>query len=212
MDKDKNGFIFKNTGFRILAMVLLKLLMGLFAEYEIKNPEKAVKNGAVMLAANHLSAFDAIIMQLVIQRPLCFMSKAELFRNPLLAWVLNQLGSFPVKRGEFDRQAMLNAKSVLGSGLALMMFPEGTRTFGKGMVEARSGTAHLAMRNNCRIVPVAISGAEKIMKNGLRKARVEITFCEPIQPGADENAGQLTIRLMRAIAAHLPANLRGFYA
>jgi len=68
------------------------------------------------------------------------------------------------------------------------------------------------MRSHCRIVPVAISGAEKIMKNGLRKARVQITFCEPIQPGVDENAGQLTIRLMRVIAAQLPASLRGFYA
>ena len=84
-------------------------------------------------------------MQLVIGRPLCFMSKAELFKIPLFAWGLNRLGSFPVKRGEFDRQSILNASSVLESGLALMMFPEGTRTYGKG--HGRGAQRHGAFRH-----------------------------------------------------------------
>lgn len=212
MSNKSGQFIFRDSGFRKLAFEFLRTSMGLFTEFQIHHPENMVKNGAVIFAANHLSSFDAIILQLVIQRPLCFMSKAELFVFPPFAWGLNRLGSFPVKRGEFDRQSMLNASGVLAAGLALMMFPEGTRTYGKGMVEARSGTAHFAMRSHCRIVPVAISGAEKILKSGLHKTLVEITFCDPIQPEEKETAGQLTTRLMRSIAGRVPEPLRGFYA
>ncbi len=210
---DKNGeFIFQDNRFRRLAFRFLRTSMNLLVDFRIHSPENMVNEGAVIFAANHLSSFDAIIMQLVIERPLCFMSKAELFKFPLFAWGLNRLGSFPVKRGEFDRQSILNAGNVLDAGLALMMFPEGTRTYGKGMVEARSGTAHFAMRNHCRIVPVAISGTERILKQGLRKTTVEISFCDSILPEETETAGQLTARLMRIIAGRVPEPLRGFYA
>jgi 1-acyl-sn-glycerol-3-phosphate acyltransferase len=212
MNTNKNTFNFRNTLFRRFVIILLRFFMNLFAEIEVEHPERVLGEGALMAAANHVSACDAIIMQLVIQRPLCFMSKAELFRNPLFAWFLNQIGSFSVKRGEFDRQAILNAKGVLDAGQALMMFPEGTRTFGKGMVEARTGTAYLAMRNRCPIIPVSISGAERILKNGLRRAKVQVAFGEPIQPGEKENASQLTTRMMRTIAKPLPEPLKGFYA
>ncbi len=207
-----NLFEFRNTKFRKFAVIVVKRLMMLIVELDVRNPENIPVTGAVMFAANHLSALDAVIMQMAIQRPLCFMSKAELFRIPLVAWVLTRLGSFPVRRGEFDRQSILNARHVLDSGLALMMFPEGTRTYGQGMLEARSGAAYLAMRSGCPIVPVAISGNENLFKRGLRKTRVTITFCQPILPAQNETAGQLTARLMRAIALRLPELLRGYYA
>lgn len=212
MTNQKKSFTFKNTLFRRFVFSFLRLFMHFFTEIEIIHPEKIYMDGARMFAANHVSAFDAILVQLSIPRPVCFMSKAELFRQPLKAWFFNQMGSFPVKRGEFDRQSVLNAKGVLDEGLALMMFPEGTRTFGSGMLEARNGTAHLAMRNHCPIVPVSICGAENILKNGLRKTQVKIIFCEAIIPGEHENANQLTKRVMRAIAEQLPVQLRGYYA
>jgi len=212
MDKNQGTFIFKNSRFRKAIVGIVRFSMRLLADFRIHQSENMINEGALMFAANHLSFFDAVVLQSVIKRPLCFMGKAELFENPLVAWFFNQLGAFPVKRGEFDRQSILNARGVLDAGLAMMMFPEGTRTYGKGMVEARSGTAYIAMRNRCRIVPVAISGSEKILKAGLRRATVEITFCEPITTGEKETAGELTERMMRIIAGRLPEKLRGYYA
>ncbi len=179
---------------------------------EVEHPERAEQKGSVMFASNHLSSYDGIILQLVIPRTICFMSKAELFRNPLARWFLNMAGSFPVKRGEFDRQAMLNAKNVMESGFPLMMFPEGTRTYGRGMVEARSGTAHLAMRNHCTIIPVALEGSQNILKNGLKRTKVRVIFYEPVEPDEKETARALTDRLMRVVASRLSEPLRGFYA
>ena len=203
---------FKNSGFRKFVLILLKVFMGLIVDLEIENADFAAYDGSIMYSANHVSNYDGILLQLAIGRPLCFMSKAELFRNPVFGWVLNKIGSFPIRRGEFDRQAIINAKGILDSGLALMMFPEGTRTFGKGMVEARTGTAYLAMRAKCPIVPIALVGVEDILKNRFRKTRVRVIFCERIIPGEKETAGELTSRLMRIIAEHLPQHLRGYYA
>jgi 1-acyl-sn-glycerol-3-phosphate acyltransferase len=208
----KKPMKFHDSAFRRFIAAALRLFIRTVACVEVCNPERIPPEGAFMFAVNHLSSYDAIVMQLVIQRMCCFMSKAELFSNPIAAWVLNRLGSFAVKRGEFDRQSMVNAKTVLEDGLVLMMFPEGTRTYGNGMIEARTGTAHLAMRNNCSILPVGMSGAEDILKHGLKKARVQINFGEMIVPGEHETAKQLTERMMRAIAALVPDKYRGFYA
>jgi 1-acyl-sn-glycerol-3-phosphate acyltransferase len=211
MKNNKNTFQFHNSLFRRFVVGFLRVFMRVFVKIEVIHPERIPAEGAVMFATNHVSGIDAILMQIAIPRPLCFMSKAELFRNPVVAWFFNQIGSFPVKRGEFDRQSILNAKGVLDEGLALMMFPEGTRTFGKGMVEARSGTAHMAMRNHCAVIPAGLIGAEDMFKHGLKRAYIQIRFGEKIEPGDQEPAGQLTMRIMKEIAALLPPELRGFY-
>ena len=208
----KDNFQFEDNGFRRLILQFLKIIIKRIAIIDVIHPEWIVPNGAIVVAANHISAIDAILLQVVIPRTLCFMSKAELFQNPLSAWFFNKIGSFPVKRGEFDRRSLLNAKKVLDSGLALMMFPEGTRTFGQGMTEARSGSAHLAMRNDSAILPVAISGAENILKHCLKKANVTVEFGPLIRPGENETAQALTVRLMRAIAVMLPEGYRGVYS
>jgi len=203
---------FQDSRFRRNLFKLLRSAVNLFAEIEIHHPERALTEGAVMYAANHISAYDGVIMQIYIPRILRFMSKAELFRNPLMRYVLNKVGSFPVKRGEFDRQAIMNVRAVLEGGMALLMFPEGTRTYGKGMVQAKTGTAHFALKNNCPIIPVAIYGAEQILKHGIKKSKVDLVFCQPIEPGKRETAGELTARIMQSIAEELPPHMRGVYA
>lgn len=211
--KNKNEtFTFKDSRFRRILMRTFRFLFQIFTRIEIYYKEHDHQGEALIYAANHVSGYDGIILQLVLEKPICFMSKAELFKNPAMKWVLNKLGSFPVRRGEFDRQAILNAQEVLREGYSLLMFPEGTRTFGKGMIAARSGTAHLAMRNQCAIQPLAIAGAEKILKNGWRRSNVRVSFCEPIRPGENETAQEITTRMMLAIAAQLPESLRGVYS
>ncbi len=212
MNKTKYTFTFKETRFRALILNLVRFFIHLFSRLEVINSEFIQKGQPVMFAANHISGFDALVMQTVIPRPICFMGKEELYRNPLMAWILTNLGSFPVKRGEFDRQSILNAQGVLEDGYAMMMFPEGTRTYGKGMVEARTGTAHMAMRFKCAVIPASLSGAEMILKRGLKRAEVRVEFSQPIIPGERENAGQFTKRIMQTIAEKLPEQYRGYYA
>lgn len=169
-------------------------------------------DGAAVLACNHISMYDAFILQLCLPRAIFFMSKVENFKNPIIRVLMEQLGSFPVERGATDRGALHHALQVLAAGEILGMFPEGTRTHGNGLTEAKTGTAHLAMRANTPIIPVVLHGTEKILKNPCKKAEVTLKVLPAILAMRQEKAIELTARLMKLIAAELPESQRGIYA
>ena len=140
------------------------------------------------------------------------MGKAEAFQNPLYKFVMYQIGTFPVKRGKLDRMAILQAQRIIKAGQVLGMFPEGTRSYGKGLQLGKKGAAYLALMVNCPIVPVTIDGAQHIMKKLFRCTRVTIKVCKPIYPQIDTKAADLTEMIMKTLAANLPLELRGIYA
>ena len=86
-----------------------------------------VPDGGVILASNHRSFLDPFAIGCCIGRPIYFVAKRELFKNPLLGWLLNCLGAFPIKRGESDEESMATALALLERGKAIVIFPEGTR-------------------------------------------------------------------------------------
>ena len=194
--------------FIFLFIPVLKML----ANISIESVENLPDKGAAIVACNHLSFFDGFVLQYAIPRPLFFMGKVENFNNPFLRFFMYQIGAFPVQRGSFDRSAILQAQRVLDAGQVLGMFPEGTRTYGRGMVLAKTGTAHLAMKTKCPIVPVAMSGSQNILKQFLKKASVVVKVCPPILPQEKMNANDLTDLLMKELATHLPEKLRGVYS
>lgn len=105
---------------------------------------------------------------------------------------LYQFGAFPVQRGVFDRRALQQARRILNAGHILGMFPEGTRTYGNGMVSAKSGTAYLAIQGKCPVIPVAIDGAQNILENIFKKTQVKINICTQIFPIEETNPQSLT--------------------
>jgi 1-acyl-sn-glycerol-3-phosphate acyltransferase len=190
-------------------------IFGLLESLEVRGCAHLPDTGSVVLAANHLTNFDVFPMQLALPRPIFFMGKEELFRHPLLNWPLRQLGGFPVRRapraGQLsDTWAMHHAAKVLQRGLVLGIFPEGTRSHGRGLAPAKTGAARLALAHGCPLIPLAVAGTEAIGP-GRRRARVTITLGAPLAPRAAESPAELTERLMRALAAMLPPELRGVY-
>lgn len=139
------------------------------------------------------------------------MGKEENFNNPLLRFFMYQIGAFPVKRGTYDRSALDQALRILKQGQALGMFPEGTRTYGKGLLPAKGGTAILAMKMNCPIIPIAMDGTHNILKNIFKRPQVNITVCHPVFPAGKTTPAELTEKYMRVIAKNLPLELRGEY-
>jgi 1-acyl-sn-glycerol-3-phosphate acyltransferase len=83
--------------------------------------------GGVILAANHRSFLDPFAIGCCNPRPIYFVAKQELFRNPLLGWILNCMGAFPVRRGESDDESVKTSLALLDRGEAIVIFPEGTR-------------------------------------------------------------------------------------
>ena len=165
-----------NRFYRVIHAVLRPLIFLLFP-LSVQGRENLPEGGAV-LCSNHASAWDPILVALKIPRtvPLRFMAKAELFRNPVLGWLLRHLGAFPVHRGANDLAAMKTAMKCLQEGQKLIVFPEGTRVEEEGGASAKGGAVMLSTRTGVPMVPIYCGGRKHLFH------RDTIVFGEPYSP------------------------------
>lgn len=210
--RDKLHFAFRATPFRKIIIFVLGNLFKLVMDLRVEGAENLPADGAVVLAANHVTNFDVFPMQLSIPRPIFFMAKSGLFKFPIFEAALRDLGAFPVYRGEKDEWALRHAARVLENKQTLGMFPEGTRSKGKGLGIAKTGSARLALDANCPIVPMVVIGTDKFFKRFPRRARVTIKLLPPILPKPGETPLSLMDRVMFSLAKELPVEMRGAYA
>lgn len=174
-----------------------------------------VPAGGALLAGNHVSYMDPILLWCGGPRPVHFMAKRELWDSSFLAWLLPRMWAFPVTRGEPDRAALAAATDLLVSGELVGVFPEGTRAGDAtaGLRFAHGGAAFLALRANVPLIPTAFVGTERIWPRGARLprlARATISFGTAIDPaavlpdgGRKERVTALTKVLMDRIAQEL---------
>jgi glycerol-3-phosphate dehydrogenase (NAD(P)+) len=136
-----------------------------------------VPAGGVILASNHRSFLDPFAIGCSIGPPIFFMAKREMFRNPLLGWILNCMGAFPVRRGESDEESVKTALALLERGHVVVIFPEGTRIRTGSLQRPRRGVGRLALESGKPVVPVAVTGSERA-RNGwrFRPVRVHLRF------------------------------------
>jgi 1-acyl-sn-glycerol-3-phosphate acyltransferase len=180
-----------------IGLVSWPVLYGVF-RLRARGLEAIPRNGGFVLAANHTSNLDPwpLGMPLWPERQLRFMAKSELYWWPL-RYLLAAGGTFPVRRGERDVEAIETAVRLAREGHVIAMFPEGTRRQ-KGLVkryEARphTGAARIAIEAEVPLVPAAISGTERLSRLG----PLRIAYGRPLDPGDDPHAA--TERLMEEI-------------
>lgn len=144
------------------------LLIGLKSE----GLHNIVEKGPIILAANHVSYWDAIVVAIAINRPINFMAKAELFDYPILGRLIKKLNAFPVRRGVADRNAIKTALLVLEEGKVLGIFPEGMRNLKAEELKAQAGVAMIALKSGVPVVPVACIGTNRALPLGWFKPLV----------------------------------------
>ena len=109
--------------------------------------------------ANHISWLDPLTLAICVwDREIHFMGKKELFENKFLGWCFRHLHAFPVDRGNIDMSAIRTAMNVIRDGDTLGIFPEGTRSKTGYMGPLLGGSALLALKSGCEILPVYIDG------------------------------------------------------
>ncbi|HLM50362.1 MAG TPA: lysophospholipid acyltransferase family protein [Solirubrobacteraceae bacterium] len=143
--------------------------------------ENVPGSGPVILAPNHFSFFDHFFLGTFIRRKIRFMAKSQLFQPPM-QWVYRHGGVFPVRRGHRDEEAFITARTVLGRGACVAMYPEAGRSrTGRLGEKARPGIGRLALESGAVVVPTAIHGSAKVRnwKRG-QFAKVTIQYGEPI--------------------------------
>ncbi len=143
--------------------------------------ENIPKEGAVIIASNHISYCDPPLVAVSCPREVHFMAKKELFSIPVLGFLIWRLNAFPIHRQGVDRQALEKGIEVLKSGRALLVFPEGTRSRKKGeFLPPKPGVGVLAKEAGAPIVPAYISRSDELAKVFFTLARVKVRFGVPI--------------------------------
>ena len=152
----------------------------------VKGREHVPATGGFVLTPSHRSMMDILFTARVTPRRVRFMGKASLFKVPVLGAFFSALGGFPVAGDGTDRKAVRDSVTMLEAGDVLCVYPEGTRQHGPKIQPLQPGAAYLALRAGVPIVPVAIAGAEEILrarKNPIpRFGRVTMVIGSPITP------------------------------
>jgi len=207
------------TLFYYLETMFVKIMLHILVRREIRGTENVPTEGPLIVIANHLNIADPPILSASLQRRIVYMAKEESFRHPIQGPLVRGFGAFPVRRGQLDRRALRWSQQTLKEGLALGMFPEGTRSKTATLQPARSGTALIALRSGAPILPVGITGTEKILGVSFIFGRVRIIvnigkpFTLPPVDGKLTKAqlASTTEVIMRRVAELLPESYKGVY-
>lgn len=175
------------------------------------------KKGAFIVASNHLSFFDSVIIQSLFPRQVAFFAKAEYFTTPgfkgaLMKAFFSAVGSIPVQRGEQAASvaALDQLVDILEDGQGIGIYPEGTRSRDGKLYRGRTGVGWLALTTGAPIVPVGMVGTDQLQpagSNRLRRHRFTLNIGEPLHfahPGPKHPLPlrrQVTDEVVDAIAA-----------
>jgi 1-acyl-sn-glycerol-3-phosphate acyltransferase len=191
------------------------LLTHLVCRYRVSGREHVPLSGPLLVAANHLSWYDPIILALVLPRRVWFFTKMEVFRWPIVGWLCRLTGQIPVHRGEGDRAALEKALAYLREGKALIVFPEGTVERQEQMIAAHTGMAMLAVRSGATVLPVGHTGTRRILHSWFPRVAIHIgESLFPVMPEGVSHKARLqmiTQDVMIHIAGMLPPECRGVY-
>jgi 1-acyl-sn-glycerol-3-phosphate acyltransferase len=178
--------------------------------------ENVPKDGPFIVAPNHLSFLDSVIVQALMPRPVAFFAKAEYFttkgiKGRVMKSFFEAVGSIPVERGEqaASVQALKTLLDILEDGRGIGIYPEGTRSRDGILYRGRTGVGWLALTTGAPVIPVGLIGTEKLQptgRNAVKPQHFTMKVGEPIyfdKTGPDHSLParrQVTDRIMDAIA------------
>ena len=142
-----------------------KLLLNLLADVEIQGKENMPKSGPVILAGNHVSALEAVMMAVYSPSLVEFFGNGDIPFDPNYAFIVNAYGLIPINRGNLDRQNLHTAIDILKQGGVLGIFPEGG-IWDPAQMNAQTGIALISYRAQTPVIPIGFGG----VRNGLTDA------------------------------------------
>ncbi len=150
------------------------LLKGIFRPW-VTGADNIPKNGAVILASNHLSFVDSVFLPICIDRDMVFLAKSEYFTTKGLKgwatkWFMKGTGMLPIDRsgGKASEASLNTGLRVLAEGRVLGIYPEGTRSPDGKLYRGRTGIARMVLESGVPVVPVAMIDTEKVMPIGAK--------------------------------------------
>jgi len=169
----------------LLAYCIFFTFFKLCHRLKITGKENIPKSDAFIVVANHASYYDPLVLAAsVYPRKVNFMGKMELFNIPFFSFVIRKLGAFPVKRDGFNKETLTKAFALIKNKEAIGMFPEGTRVRSTAERQIFQGASYLALKTRVPVLPVRISGTERVMPKGKRfprLAKINVNIGTPLK-------------------------------
>jgi 1-acyl-sn-glycerol-3-phosphate acyltransferase len=177
----------------VLLKVLLGPLLKLLFRPRVEGGDHVPANGPVILAGNHLTFIDSVILPLISRRQVFFIGKDEYvtgrsLKGRAMAWFFTAVGMIPVDRdgGHGGVAALMTGRRVLEEGRVFGIYPEGTRSPDGRLYRGRTGIARLTLMTGAPVVPFAMIGTDRVQPGGRglprigRGRRITVRFGEPL--------------------------------
>jgi 1-acyl-sn-glycerol-3-phosphate acyltransferase len=182
--------------------VTLGTVVRFVAPLRVYGADRVPKHGGVVLALNHFSWLDPAVFGTACPRTIYYMAKIEAHGLPGLGQVIRAFGTFSVRRGESDREAVRMMREVVRDGRVLGLFAEGTRQRSGVPGEVKPGAAMVALQEGVPVVPAAVHGSQSWRVGGFQP--VSVAWGEPMRfHGLPRNA-----KGYREASAEIQAEIR----
>jgi 1-acyl-sn-glycerol-3-phosphate acyltransferase len=182
---------------RIIGRAILLLLR----RWDVSGAENVPGKGGLIVASNHASYWDPVVLGCALPRQIYFLAKAELFAIPFLGPLITALGAFPVHRSGQDAGAVKRALQLLKEERIVGIFPEGTRSHSGELLPAHMGAAMLALRARVPVLPVALAGTRGVF------GKVRVVIGKPLDfsgiPRGKDQYAPVAAAIMNEIAGLL---------
>lgn len=172
--------------------------------------EENIPEGPVLYVSNHQSNFDIPIFISYVDRPKAFIAKAEIAKMPMLVSWMRQMRCVFMDRKDIRQSVEAISKGIkhIKEGYSMVIFPEGTRSSNGEVQEFKAGSFRLALKSGVPVVPVVISGSNKIMGKGsfiIKPAQVKVKILEPIYTSnlTKEEGKDIAVRVEELIKRNL---------
>ncbi|EOO16682.1 lysophospholipid acyltransferase family protein [Bacillus cereus] len=203
--QEKDSVVYKTTNW------FGKKMVGVTGStVEVKGLENVPKDKPVLVVSNHQSNMDIPVLLGYLNKPIGFVSKAEIKKFPVVPTWMELMNCVFMDRSD-RRQSLKAIKDgieLLKSGHSIVIFPEGTRSKGGEIGEFKAGSFHLAVKSGVSILPVTLDGTYKMFEangNRMKPAHATLIISKPITPEeyASMDAKELTQHTKAIIASQL---------
>jgi 1-acyl-sn-glycerol-3-phosphate acyltransferase len=160
------------TCWYLLGYSLSKAIAKTFFNYRVIGAENMIEEGPCIIAANHCSYLDPPLVGVACQRAIHYLARKSLLDIPVLGPILPQLNVIPVDQKNADRSALMGAIRVVKNGGAVLIFPEGSRSWDGDLQPAQPGIGMIVAKTGAPVVPVRVFGTFETYPRGATLPRL----------------------------------------
>lgn len=206
--------------FRVFMRGLVKFIVWVFIDVEVRGMENFPKHGPALMVINHLGDADTVVLMACVPYAADAIGKIELYDLPVLGKLLDLYGLIWLHRGQADIRAVRAALAGFAEGRVIAIAPEGRESLTGALEEGTNGAAFLAYKANVPILPIALTGTSNAAIYGnmkhLRRSRATVTVGKMFRlakqdAGRSEAVREGTRQIMQELARLLPEEYRGAY-